>query len=305
VRATASRAAKDAFPASFERAVADFGAELGALGFDPDAEGQLAAAVAEYREAVAAHDRATALLRRTPDSWRDGKIHRVLKVGRAALDRWYVLSEQQPAPMDARPATAPMDAPPPAPKAAPADAVPRFRYSGTGRPTGKTELAIERPEPGLPTVARIVMKKHASIAVRPRTYIGDEFTTGAALFETYGPIDRLALLADGPTHLVVDSQDSDQWSIEMLPLDQVPVLRPGSSGKGATVLCHRGETPADLVFDVNSEYWSFSFQPLSGRVAKSGPSGSGEARKALQVPPRCLVVLTLVGKGDWSFAARG
>lgn len=284
----------DAETAELQESVTAFGEELAALEFDVDGSDATPAVLEEYRAALAAYDQAAAA-RTASDALA------ALHDGRAAMIRLDARRHGRPVPIDALPTHL----------AAPARPKPLTgtgeRYVSTGQGEGRTEILIDRPEPGRPALLEIDVTGHGPFYIEPVIRTEDLTKTGISLLTALlGEYHGRVYLPEDATHLrVTAALGVDRWSIRIAPLSAAPVLTPEHRGHTAEVLRYTGG-PALLTIQFQNEahcHVSYvcaeDFFPCRCRPPawpKDTPgdndwSASGEGRATLRLPrPGFLLV---------------
>ncbi|WP_369229395.1 hypothetical protein AB5J56_02055 [Streptomyces sp. R21] len=209
--------------------------------FDVDGTDATPAVLEEYRAALAAYDRAGAA-RTASDALT------ALHDGRAAMIRLDARRHGRPVPIDALPThlAAPVH---PEPLTGTGE-----RYVSTGQGKGKTEILIDRPEPGRPALLEIDVTGHGPFDIEPVIRTEDLTKTGISLITAlHGEYHGRVYLREDATHLRVTAREGvDRWSIRIAPLSAATVLAPEHRGHTNEVLHYTGG-PALLTIQFQNE----------------------------------------------------
>ncbi len=220
-------------PAALQESVTAFGEEVTTLEFDAGGPDATSAVLKEYRAALEAYDRASAA-RTGPDALS------ALRDGRAAMIRLDARRHGRPVPIDALPPAAAL---PPATAPGPFSATGE-RHVSTGHGSGRTDVLIDRPEPGRPALLDVEVTGGGNFFLQTLTRTEERTNSGKGLINHIGAYrGRTYLYADDATHLRViteNSNDGHRWSIRVAPLSAATDLTPEHRGRGDEVLRYNG-----------------------------------------------------------------
>ncbi|MGW9134876.1 hypothetical protein [Streptomyces sp. NPDC055681] len=295
-------------PPAVQESVTVFGEEMSALEFDANGPDATPAVLEEYRAALAAYDRASAA-RTEPDALT------ALRDGRAAVIRLDARRHGRPVPIDALPPAA--DPGRPRPLTGTGE-----RYVSTGYGNGKTEVLIDRPEPGRPALVEADVTGEGSFYLQTMTRTEQRTDTGDHLIMAIDDYQGRCYLPDDATHLRVTTKYSDadyRWSIRVAPLSAATALAPEHRGHGDEVLHYNGGPAVLTVQFQTDDLWEVGYVCQCLRSSshcdcpppawpKSTPAddwsdevfGQGDGRRTLRLPrPGFLVVQDKGGCGSW------
>ncbi|MCZ4124943.1 hypothetical protein [Streptomyces sp. H39-S7] len=304
-----SVAVAEELPAALREAVAALAEEVSAVAFDADDPQATPAVLKEHRAALTASRLAGAARTET-----DALI--ALHGGRAAMIRLDARLQGRPVPIDALPSAADVGRP-----QAVTGTGERYVFTGAGE--GRTEVLIDRPEPGRPALLDAHVTGSGSFNLQTMTRTEQETDTGLHLLivinEYHG---RRYLPVDDATHLRVtttDRNDDCRWSIRLVPLSAATALDPEHRGYGEEVLRYDGG-PAVLTVQFQTDHtWEVRYvcqcqvsssycdcPPLAWPKNTPGDHRStdvychGEGRRTLRLPrPGFLIVKETHGGGSW------
>ncbi|MGI5341616.1 hypothetical protein ACQEVS_31545 [Streptomyces sp. CA-181903] len=283
-------------PVAVQESVTAFGEEVAALEIEADDTDVSAVVLKEYQAALEAYGRASAA--RT-----ESDALTALRDGRAAVIRLDARREGRPVPIDALPP-------------APVPGRPRVltgtgeRHVATGSGGGRTEVLIDRPEPGRPALVEVDVTGGGNFELKTVTRTEELVRTGQSLIWTSGEYRGRYYLPADVTHLRVTTDNSrrnHRWSTRVLPLSAATVLATEHRGHGDEVLRYNGGPALAIVQIQTDAYWSVDYvcqclQPWYGCGCRSptwpvntpgdgAVSGSGEGRRTLRLPrPGFLVI---------------
>ncbi|MEU6274959.1 hypothetical protein ABZ871_21470 [Streptomyces populi] len=304
------RRAKAELSTALRESVTAFGEELADLELDVSGPDATLAVLDEYRAALEAYDRAGSA--RT-----EHDVLTALRDGRAAMIRLGARRHGRPVPIDALPPAAGPGRPRPLTGTG-------ERHVSTGHGDGRTEVLIDRPEPGRPALVEIDVTGGGSFDVKTMTSTEDGTHTDEALIWTSGEYHGRRYLPADPTHLLVTTtdhgQDDRRWSVRVAPLSAARALAPEHRGHGDEVLRYDGG-PAVLTVQLRTHY-SRKVRYLCGRCLRFRPDchchppawprstpaddkfglefGSGAGHYTLRLPrPGFLVLQDERGGGSW------
>ncbi|MBC2900107.1 hypothetical protein [Streptomyces cupreus] len=293
--------------AAVQESVTVFGEEAAALEFDASGPDATPAVLKEYRAALTAYDRASGA--RT-----EADALTALRDGRAAMIRLDARRQGRPVPIDALP---------PAPEASrplPLTGTGE-RHVSTGHGDGRTEVLIDRPEPGRPALLEAEVTGGGNFIVQTVTRTEELTGTGDSLLSIIDEYHGRRYLPADATHLRVitdNSSDDHRWSTRIAPLSAATPLAAEHRGHGDEVLHHSGG-PALLTVQFQTDSgWQVRYlcQCLRGwrdcdcrppAWPKDTPgdwgdgvSGLGDGRRTLRLPRSgFLVVHEDYGGGSW------
>ncbi|MET8787215.1 hypothetical protein [Streptomyces sp. NPDC004589] len=292
-------------PAAVQESVTAFGEEVAALEFEAGGIDATPAVLKEYRAALDAYDRASAA-RMQPDALT------ALHDGRAALIRLDARRNDRPIPIDALLPAAGPDRPRPLTDTG-------ERHVSTGLGDGKTEVLIDRPEPGRPALVEVDVTGEGNFFLETVTRTEDLIATGVSLISVIGGYHGRCYLPADATHLRVttaNSRNDHRWSTRIVPLSAAAALAPEHRGHGDEVLRHNGG-PALIAVQFQSDSgWTVryvcgclrSWPDCDCRPPawpKNTPGGDGvsglrDGRRTLRLPrPGFLVIQEDDGGGSW------
>ncbi|KAB1988412.1 hypothetical protein [Streptomyces triticiradicis] len=300
---------------ALQESVTAFGEELAALELDVSGPDATLAVLDEYRAALEAYDRAGSA--RT-----EHDVLTALHDGRAAMIRLGARRHGRPVPIDALP-----------PAAAPGRPRPLTgtgeRHVATGHGEGRTEVLIDRPEPGRPALLEFDVTGGGSFDVKTMTNTEDRTHTDEALIWISGEYHGRRYLPVDPTHLLVTTtdhgRDERRWSIRVAPLSAAKALAPEHRGHGDEVLRYDGG-PAVLTVQLRT-HCARKVRYVCGRCLRFRPDcdcrppawprgtpgddrfelefGWGAGHYTLRLPrPGFLVVQDERGGGSWYLTTR-
>ncbi|MEW1780372.1 hypothetical protein [Streptomyces sp. NPDC086777] len=284
-----------------------FGEEVAALEFEADGADATPAVLKEYRAALEAYDRASAACTE-PDALT------ALRGGRAAMIRLDARRNGRPVPIDALPSAAASGRPLPLIGTG-------ERHVSTGFGDGKSEVLIDRPEPGRPALVEVDVTGEGNFFLQTMTRTEGRTDTGDSPISIIGEYHGRCYLPADATHLLVttvNSSNDHRWSTRVLPLSAAPVLVAEQRGDGDEVLRHKGG-PALLTVQFRTDtIWQVRFVC---RCLRSRPGcdcrppawpdntpggqgdsvyGLGDGRRTLRLPRSgFLVVQEDSGGGSW------
>ncbi|MGW0879742.1 hypothetical protein [Streptomyces sp. NPDC002671] len=287
--------------------VTSFGEEVAGLEFEVDGADATSAVLKEYRAALGAYDRASAA-RTEPDALA------ALRDGRAAVIRLDARRRGRPVPIDALP-----------PAAGPVRPQPLTgtgeRHVSTGEGDGKTEVLIDRPEPGRPALVEVDVTGDGNFHLQTVIRTEDLTDTGESLALVIGEHHGRRYLAADATHLRVitaNGGNGHRWSIRVAPLSAATELAPEHQGHGDEVLRYTGGPVLLTVQFQTDRSWKVSYVCQCGRSGSAcrcrrpaWPKGTpgddlpsvhgwGDGRRTLRLPrPGFLIVHDGDGGGSW------
>ncbi|MGV9340792.1 hypothetical protein [Streptomyces sp. NPDC003688] len=293
--------------AAVQESVTVFGEEVAALEFDAGGPDTTPAVLKEYRAALEAYDRASAA--RT-----ESDALTALRDGRAAMIRFDARRTGRPVPIDALPPAAG----PGRPRALTGTGE---RHVSTGAGDGKTEILIDRPEPGRPALVEADVTGEGNFFLDAMMRTEDLTATGDALVSVIGAYHGRRYLPADATHLRVttaNSRDDHRWSTRVVPLSAATELGSEHRGHGHEVLRHNGGPALCTVQFQTDTTWEVSYvcqclrpwpacdcRPPAWPTNTPGDwnddvSGLGDGRRTLRLPrPGFLVVHEEHGGGSW------
>ncbi|WP_326787176.1 hypothetical protein [Streptomyces sp. NBC_00151] len=286
-----------------------FGEEVAVLELDVSGPDATPAVLNEYRAALEAYDRASAA--RT-----EHDALTALHDGRAAMIRLGARRHGRPVPIDALPPAAGPGRPRPPTGTG-------ERHVSTGYGDGRTEVLIDRLEPGRPALLEIDVTGEGSFDVKALTRTEDLTRTDGTLIWITGEHHGRCYLPADLTHLLVTtdhSRNEHRWSIRVAPLSAAIALAPEHRGHGDEVLRYNGG-PAVLTVQLQT-HCSRKVRYVCGRCLLSWPDcdcsppawpmnipddnraglafGWGAGRYTLRLPrPGFLVIQNEHGGGSW------
>jgi hypothetical protein len=294
-------------PAAVEESVTAFGEEVAALEFEANGTDATPAVLKEYRAALEAYDRASAA-RTEPDALT------ALRDGRAAMICLDARRNGRPVPIDALPPAVGPGRPRPLTDTG-------ERHVSTGFGDGKTEVLVDRPEPGRPALVEADVTGEGYFYLQTVTRTEDLTGTGNTLISIFDEYHGRCYLPADATHVRVttaNSSNDHRWSTRVVPLSAATALAPEHRGHGDEVLRHDGGPTLLTVQFQTDTTWQVRYvcQCLRSWPARDcrppawpkntpgnrgdGVSGLGDGRHTLRLPrPGFLVIQDDDGGGSW------